>query len=374
MSTRDYYEVLGVKKDASAADMKKAYRRLAMKYHPDRNPDDKAAEDSFKEAKEAYEVLSDPKKKAMYDQYGHEGVKAGRAGGAGGAGFEDVFGDIFGDIFRGGRGGAKRAQRGADLRYDLEVTLEEAVQGKTLEIKLPTLAECKDCHGSGAKDGAKPGTCTDCGGVGQLRMQQGFFSIQQTCPTCHGSGEVITDPCRSCHGQGRVQEQRTLNINIPAGIDTGDRVRLSGEGEAGLNGAPSGDLYVQMKVKPHPLFSRDGNNLYCEMPISFVTAALGGELDVPTLDGRVKLKIPPETQSGKVFRLRGKGTPSVRGGSNGDLMCKVMVETPVNLNRQQKDLLSEFDKSLQGDGKNHDPLANSWLGKVKKFFEDISRS
>ncbi len=376
MAKRDYYEILGVSRNASKDEIKKAYRRLAMKYHPDRNQNNKEAEEKFKEAKEAYDVLSDEQKRAAYDQFGHAGVDPTAAaggpgpGGFGGANFSDVFGDIFGDIFGGGRSGGQRVNRGADLRYNLELTLEEAVSGTTVKIRVPTLVPCDSCGGSGARKGSRPVKCGTCGGHGQVRMQQGFFSIQQTCPSCQGRGEVISDPCPSCHGQGRVRDHKTLSAKIPAGVDTGDRIRLSGEGETGENGGPPGDLYIHINVKEHPIFVRDGNNLYCEVPVSFVTAALGGELDVPTLDGRVKLKIPPETQTGKLFRLRGKGVQSVRGGTVGDLFCKVVVETPVNLTSRQKDLLREFEASMS-NGEKHSPQAHSWLDKVKNFFEEM---
>ncbi|PKM46161.1 MAG: molecular chaperone DnaJ [Gammaproteobacteria bacterium HGW-Gammaproteobacteria-1] len=377
MSKRDYYEVLGVAKNATEAEIKKAFKRLAMKHHPDRNPDDKASEEKFKEAKEAYEILSDAQKRAAYDQFGHAGVDPGAGGGGGygpgGASFSDIFGDVFGDIF-GGAGGARggaRAYRGSDLRYNLDLSLEEAVMGTTVKIRVPTLVECDECGGSGAKKGTSPQTCPTCQGHGQVRMQQGFFSLQQACPRCHGSGKIISDPCGKCHGQGRIQEQKTLSVKVPAGVDEGDRIRLGGEGEAGLHGGPAGDLYVQIHVREHPIFTRDENNLACEVPISFVTAALGGELDVPTLGGRVKLKIPAETQSGKLFRLRGKGVKSVRGGEVGDLICRVVVETPVNLSGRQKELLQEFEASLNGTSTKHSPKATSWLDGVKKFFEDM---
>ena len=377
MSKRDYYEVLGVAHNASEADLKKAYRRLAMKFHPDRNPDDKSAEAKFKEAKEAYEILSDPQKRTAYDQFGHAGVDTSAAAGAGASGFRgsanfsDIFDDVFGDIFGGGRAGRSHVYRGADLRYDLDLSLEEAVQGTTVKVRIPTKVKCETCNGSGAKKGTNPVTCTTCGGQGQVRVQQGFFSIQQTCPRCKGAGKMITDPCPACRGQGRIQETKTLSVKIPAGVDTGDRIRLANEGEAGESGGPAGDLYVQIRVKPHPIFTREGSHLHCEMPISFVTAALGGELDVPTLSGRVKLKIPAETQTGKVFRLRGKGVQSVHGGSTGDLLCKVVVETPVGLGRKQKELLNEFEKTLQEGKEKHNPRTNSWLDGVKKFFEDL---
>ncbi len=377
MAKRDFYVVLGVQKTASEVEIKKAYRRAAQKYHPDRNPDNQEAEEKFKEAKEAYEVLSNPQKRAAYDQFGHAGVDPsagmGGGGGAGGAGFGDIFGDVFGDIFGAGRGGGggQRAYRGSDLRYNLDLSLEDAVRGTTVKIRVPTMVACKSCDGSGAKKGSSPVTCSTCGGHGQVRVTQGFFSLQQTCPQCHGNGKVIKDPCTSCHGQGRVKEHKTLSVKIPAGVDTGDRIRLANEGEAGENGGPPGDLYVQIKVQPHAIFSREDSDLYCEMPISFVTAALGGELDVPTLDGRVLLKIPAETQSGKVFRLRGKGVKSVHGGPVGDLLCKVVVETPVNLSRRQKELLEEFQQSMDDADVKHSPRSSNWFDGVKKFFDDM---
>ncbi|MDA7089263.1 molecular chaperone DnaJ [Pseudomonas sp. SA3-5] len=375
MAKRDYYEVLGVERGASEAELKKAYRRLAMKHHPDRNPDDKASEDMFKDANEAYEVLSDAGKRAAYDQYGHAGVdpQMGGGGGPGGANFSDIFGDVFSDFFggAGGRGGQRGgAQRGSDLRYTLELDLEEAVRGTSVNIRVPTLVNCKTCEGSGAKKGTSPVTCTTCGGIGQVRMQQGFFSVQQTCPRCHGGGKMITDPCGTCHGHGRVEEHKTLSVKVPPGVDTGDRIRLSGEGEAGAMGGPAGDLYVVVNVREHAIFQRDGKHLYCEVPISFADAALGGELEVPTLDGRVKLKIPEGTQTGKLFRLRGKGVAPVRGGGAGDLMCRVAVETPVSLDRRQRELLDEFRKTLQGDTR-HSPKASGWFEGVKRFFGDV---
>lgn len=375
MSKRDYYETLGVSRDANEADIKKAYRRLAMKYHPDRNADNAEAEEKFKEAKESYDVLSDAQKRAAYDQFGHAGVDpsaaAGGAGGFNSDAFSDVFGDVFGDIFGGGRGGGRqRAYRGADLRYNLEMSLEDAVFGTSVSIRVPTLASCNTCGGSGAKKGTAPTTCTTCGGVGQVRMQQGFFSVQQACPNCRGQGKVISEPCSACHGQGRIQEHKTLSVKVPAGVDTGDRIRLSGEGEAGENGGPSGDLFVHVQVKPHPIFKRDENDLLCEMPISIGTAALGGELEVPTLSGKLKLKVPSETQSGKMFRMRGKGVKPVRGGPAGDLLCRVAVETPVKLNSKQKELIREFEQSIQQDSKHHSPQSASWMDRVKRFFDD----
>ena len=373
MSKRDYYEILGVAKNASEAEVKKAFKRLAMKHHPDRNPDDKQAEENFKEAKEAYDILSDPQKRTAYDQFGHAGVEPGMGahGGAGGASFSDIFGDVFGDIFGGMHGGGTRTRRGSDLRYNLDLALEEAVKGTSVKIRVPTSVPCSECGGSGAKKGTTPKTCTTCNGIGQVRMQQGFFSLQQTCPKCRGTGQIIADPCHKCHGQGRVQEHKTLSVKVPAGVDTGDRIRLSGGGEAGEFGAPAGDLYVQINVREHPIFSRDENDLYCEVPISFVTATLGGELEVPTLDGRVKLKIPAETQSGRLFRVRGKGVRSVRGGMVGDLICRVSVETPVNLTSKQKEILRELEKSMSETGHKHKPKEHSWLDGVKKFFDDL---
>lgn len=380
MAKRDYYELLGLEKNASAEEIKKAYRRLAMKFHPDRNPDDKDAEQKFKDAKEAYEILSDDKKRAAYDQFGHAGVdpQAGMGGGAGfgagGASFSDIFGDVFGDIFgagRGGGGGGGRQSRGADLRYNLDLGLEEAVHGTTVKIRVPTLVSCSGCDGTGAKRGTSPVTCSTCGGHGQVRMQQGFFSLQQTCPRCRGTGKIVSNPCATCNGMGRVQEYKTLSVKIPAGVDTGDRIRLAGEGEAAEAGGMPGDLYVHVKVKPHEIFSREDNHLFCEVPISFGTAVIGGELDVPTLDGRVKLRIPAETQSGKVFRLRGKGVKSVHGGETGDLLCRVVVETPVNLSRKQKDALAQFEEAMKEGGEKHSPRSSSWFDGVKKFFEDM---
>ncbi|MBK8163020.1 MAG: molecular chaperone DnaJ [Gammaproteobacteria bacterium] len=374
MAKQDYYELLGVARNASEAELKKAYRRLAMKHHPDRNPDDKDSEEKFKEAKEAYDVLSDARKRAAYDQFGHAGVDAAAGAGAHGgyrsANFSDIFDDVFGDIF-GARAGRGSVQRGSDLRYDLELSLEDAVRGTTVKVRVPTHVACKTCEGSGAKKGTSPVTCTTCGGQGQVRMQQGFFSIQQTCPRCRGLGKIISEPCTDCHGHGRVKETKTLSVKIPAGVDTDDRIRLAGEGEAGEHGGPAGDLYVLIRVKTHPIFVREGTDLHCEMPISFVTAALGGDLDVPTLDGRVTLKVPAETQTGKLFRLRGKGVRSVQGGAVGDLMCRVVVETPVNLSEQQKDQLRDFERALQEKNESHSPRARSWLDGVKKFFEDL---
>src|SRR6185503_18452937 len=374
MAKRDYDEVLGVNKDASDEDIKKAYRKLAMKWHPDRNPDNPKAEERFKEAKEAYEILTDGQKRPLYDQFGHAGVdpSAAAAGGAGaGAGFgnfADAFGDIFSDIFGGGRG-RSNVYRGADLRYNLEVSLEDAARGTETRIRIPAMEECATCKGSGAKPGTSPTSCPTCHGHGQVRMQQGFFSIQQTCPRCHGTGKIVSSPCQTCGGAGRVKQHKTLAVKIPAGVDEGDRIRLSGEGEAGMNGGPSGDLYVVIHLKPHTVFTRDHNDLHCEMPISITAAALGGDIEIPTLDGYAKIKVPTETQSGKVFRLRGKGIKGVRSNSHGDLLCHVVVETPVNLTSRQKELLEEFESINSTDSGHHNPRAKSWMDKVKEFFE-----
>jgi molecular chaperone DnaJ len=377
MAKRDYYEILGVSKSASADEIKKAYRRLAMKHHPDRNKDDSDAETRFKEAKEAYEVLKDEDKRSAYDQFGHEGLQ-GRArgpGGFGAEGFGDIFGDVFGDIFGGGGrrgGGGPQVFRGADLGYELKLDLEKAVAGDNVKIDVPTQVSCDTCKGSGAKKGSQPVKCSTCGGVGQVRMQQGFFSIQQTCPSCKGAGTTIADPCSDCHGRGRVRKTRTLSVKVPAGVDDGDRIRLSGEGEVGRNGGPSGDLYVEIRVNPHKIFERDASNLSCEVPVSIATATLGGEVELPTLDGNVALKIPAGTQSGKVFRLRGKGVRTVRDVRQGDLFAQVAVETPVNLTAEQKELLEKFDASVQSGGERHSPRAGGWLDTVKRFFDRIS--
>ena len=376
MSKRDYYEVLGVSQSASEKEVKKAYKKLAMKYHPDRTAGDKAKEETFKEVKEAYEVLNDDQKRAAYDQYGHAAFEQGGHGGfggGGGGGFGQDFGDIFGDIFGGGGGGRgrQRQQRGSDLRYNVDLSLEDAVKGKSLEIKVPTYVNCEPCDGSGAKPGTSAKTCSTCHGHGQVQMRQGLFAVQQTCPTCGGSGKVITDKCSSCYGEGRVKKTKTLSVKIPAGVDTGDRIRLSGEGEAGENGAPAGDLYVQVNVREHEIFVRDENHLYCEVPISFIAAALGGEIEVPTLGGKVKLKVPKETQTGKMFRLRGKGVKSVRSSTTGDLMCKVVIETPVNLSGDQADLLRQLEEKMASSTKKHSPKETGFFDGVKKFFDDL---
>ncbi len=369
MAKRDFYEVLGLNRDASDEDLKKSYRKLAMKHHPDRNPDNPKSEGQFKEAKEAYEILSDPAKRAAYDQYGHAGVDASAAAGAGGmGGFADAFGDIFGDIFGGGRG-RSNVYRGADLRYNLEIGLEDAARGTETKIRIPTLDECETCKGSGAKPGTQPVKCTTCDGHGQVRMQQGVFSIQQTCPKCHGSGKIVQTPCATCRGAGRLKQHKTLSVKIPSGVDEGDRIRLSGEGEVGVNGGPAGDLYVVINLKAHAVFQRDHNDLHCEMPISFTIAALGGEIKIPTLEGYAKIKIPPETQSGKVFRLRGKGIKGVRSSAHGDLNCHVVIETPVNLTTRQRELLNELESINAKDSGKHNPRAKSWMDKVREFFE-----
>lgn len=376
MAKRDYYEVLGVSKSASDDELKKAYRKLAMKYHPDRNAGDTQAEERFKEVKEAYETLSDPQKRGAYDRFGHAGVDPSMGGGPGGmggmGGFSDAFGDIFGEIFgagrRGGGGGGPQVYRGSDLKYNMEITLEQAAAGFDTEIRVPSWDDCDTCHGSGAKPGTKPVTCRTCGGVGAVRMQQGFFSVQQTCPTCHGSGKEIADPCPSCHGEGRIRRNKTLQVKIPAGIDDGMRIRSAGNGEPGVNGGPPGDLYVEIHIKTHKIFQRDGDDLHCELTIPFTTAALGGDLQVPTLGGKAEITIPEGTQSGKTFRLRGKGIRGVRGSYPGDLYCHVAVETPVRLNEEQKAILRQFEASLKDGGERHSPQSKSWTDRVKEFF------
>ncbi len=369
MAKRDYYEVLGVNRVAPEEDLKKAYRRLAMKWHPDRNPDNPKAEEHFKEAKEAYEVLCEPQKRAAYDQFGHAGVNPQAGGGGPGAGFGDIFSDIFGEIFGGARGGRSTVFRGADLRYNLELSLEQAAHGFETRIRIPSATACEACKGSGAKPGTQASSCPTCRGAGQVRVSQGPFSIAQTCPRCHGSGSVIPNPCGSCAGTGRVKLQKTLSVKIPPGVDEGDRVRLSGEGEPGVNGGPPGDLYVQVHIKAHPVFQRDHDDLHCEMPVSITTAALGGEISIPTLDGSAKIRVPAETQTGKTFRLKGKGIKGVRSHEPGDLFCHVVVETPVSLTERQRQLLREFDSITEQDSARHNPRAKGWLDKVKEFFE-----
>jgi len=376
MAKRDFYEVLGVAKSASADEVKKAYRKLAMKYHPDRNSG-ADAEEKFKEASAAYEVLSDEDKRAAYDRHGHAGVDPNMGGGAGGFGggnFADIFGDVFGDIFGGGGGGrgGQRSNRGSDMQYTVELELEEAVRGKKIQIKVPTRVTCEVCNGSGAKPGTSASTCRTCAGQGQVRVQQGFFTMAQTCPTCRGRGKTINDPCNACHGQGRTEQMRQQEVTIPPGVDSGIRLRITGQGEAGPNGGPAGDLYISIVVKEHKLFKRDGIDLFCEVPIPFVTAALGGELEVPTLLGnRVRLKIPEGTQTGKMFSVRGKGVASVHGGGPGDMMCRVNVETPVSLSKRQKELLKEFQNDIEGEShRKHSPKVSSWFESVKSIFGD----
>jgi molecular chaperone DnaJ len=375
---RDYYEVLGVAKSASEDDLKKAFRRLAMKFHPDRNPDDASAQDKFKEAKEAYEVLSDTSKRQAYDRFGHRAFEGGMGGASGPdmGGFSDLgdmLGDMFGDIFGGGRrGGGGAARRGSDLRFMLDLDLDEAVNGVEKQIRVPRLVGCHHCNSSGSSDG-KVDTCKSCAGHGRVRIQNGIFSMQQTCPTCQGAGKTIKNPCKHCDGQGRVREEKKLNVKIPAGVDTGDRIRLTGEGEAGPGGAASGDLYVEVQLKEHAIFKRDGDDLYCEIPLRMSTAALGGELKVPTLGGSAALKIPAGTQTNKVFKLRGKGVRSVRSDNTGDLLCRVVVETPVQLSGRQKELLEEFNATFETEeGSSSSPQAKSWFDSVKTFFEKMT--
>jgi molecular chaperone DnaJ len=377
MAKRDFYEVLGVPKNASDDEIKKAYRKLAMKYHPDRNQGETAAaaEEKFKEAKEAYEVLSDAQKRAAYDQHGHAGVDPNMRGGGAGAegfgGFSEAFGDIFGDIFGGGRGrqgGGRQMFRGSDLSYAMEVSLEEAASGKETQIKIPSWDECGTCHGSGAKPGTSPKTCSTCNGQGVVQMRQGFFSVQQTCPHCRGTGKIIPDPCTTCGGQGKIKQQKTLEIKIPAGIDDGQRIRSTGNGEPGQNGGPPGDLYIEIRLRKHDIFERDGDDLHCQVPVSMTTAALGGEIDVPTLGGKATIDIPEGTQTGKTFRLRGKGVKGVRSTYPGDLYCHIAVETPVKLTEHQRKLLKELDESFKKNGHKHSPNDQGWFEKAKNFF------
>jgi molecular chaperone DnaJ len=373
---RDYYEILGVPKNASDEDIKKAYRKLAMKHHPDRNQGDaaKTAEEKFKEAKEAYEMLSDAQKRAAYDQYGHAGVDPNMRGGPGdgfSGGFAEAFGDIFGDMFGQSRGrgaGGRQVYRGSDLSYAMEITLEEAAKGKDAQIRIPSWDNCGTCHGSGAKPGTQVKTCATCHGSGSVQMRQGFFSVQQTCPHCHGSGKIIPEPCTTCHGQGRIKRQKTLEVKIPAGIDDGMRIRSAGNGEPGTNGGPAGDLYIEIRLRKHDIFERDGDDLHCSVPISMVTAALGGEIEVPTLQGKAAIDIPEGTQTGKQFRLRGKGIKGIRSSYPGDLYCHITVETPVKLTEHQRKLLRELDESLRKGGAKHSPSEDSWTDRLKSFF------
>ncbi|HQC97511.1 MAG TPA: molecular chaperone DnaJ [Aquabacterium sp.] len=377
MAKRDYYDILGVPKNATEDDIKKAYRKLAMKHHPDRNQGDgaKTAEEKFKEAKEAYEMLSDPQKKAAYDQYGHAGVDPNAGGGAGGAGmggFAEAFGDIFGDIFNGGRrggGGGQQIYRGSDLSYAMEITLEEAANGKDAQIRIPSWDTCETCKGSGAKPGTSAKTCGTCNGSGTVHMRQGFFSIQQTCPHCHGSGKIIPEPCTSCNGAGKIKRQKTLEVKIPAGINEGMRIRSAGNGEPGTNGGPAGDLYIEIRIKEHDIFERDGDDLHCTVPVSFTTVALGGSIEVPTLAGKAEIELPEGTQHGKTFRLRGKGIKGLRSSYPGDLYAHVSVETPVKLTEHQRKLLKELDESLKKGGEKHSPNAKSWTDRVKDLFK-----
>ncbi|VFP77671.1 molecular chaperone DnaJ [Buchnera aphidicola] len=379
MTQQDYYTILKVSNTASEREIKQAYKRLAIKYHPDRNQGNKTAEEQFKKIKQAYEVLSDKKKRTAYDQYGHSAFEQNGNNGDFHSSFttstsdlNDIFGDVFGDIF--GNNRKKNTEKGSDLQYNINLTLEEAVQGTTKEIKIPTLSTCHSCSGKGTAHGKKSQTCTYCHGHGQIHMRKGFFSVQQTCPTCHGKGTVIKNPCKICYGQGRIKVSKKLSIKIPSGVDTNDRIRLNNEGESGQYGAQSGDLYIQINVKKHPIFTREDNHLHCEVPINFVTASLGGEIEVPTLQGRLKLKIPSETQSGKLLRIRGKGVKSVRKRYPGDLLCKIIVETPVNLNRSQKNLLHQLGKSF-GDfkGENNSPKSKRFFDSVKRFFENLTQ-
>jgi molecular chaperone DnaJ len=374
MAKRDFYEILGLPKNASDEDIKKSYRKMAMKFHPDRNQGEaaKEAEVKFKEAKEAYEMLSDPQKRAAYDQHGHAGVDPNMRGpgGEGMGGFAEAFGDIFGEMFgqqQRGRGG-RQVFRGGDLSYGMEVTLEEAAKGKEAQIRIPTHENCEVCSGTGAKPGTQAKTCGTCGGAGAVQVRQGFFSVQQTCPSCRGMGKTISDPCTPCAGQGKIKKQKTLEVKIPAGIDGGMRIRSAGNGEPGTNGGPPGDLYIEIRQKKHDIFERDGDDLHCTVPINIVTAALGGEIDVPTLDGKAAIDLPEGTQNGKQFRLRGKGIKGVRASYPGDLYCHITVETPVKLTEPQRKLLKELDESFKKGGNKHSPTGDSWTDKLKGLF------
>ena len=380
MAKRDYYDILGVPRNAEEEDIKKAYRKLAMKHHPDRNQGDKAkaSEEKFKEAKEAYEMLTDPQKRAAYDQHGHAGVDpnlGGRGAGAEGfGGFAEAFGDIFGDIFAGGAGGRRGAggqqvYRGNDLSYAMEISLEEAARGKDTQIRIPSWDACETCHGSGAKPGTTPKTCGTCNGSGTVHLRQGFFSVQQTCPTCHGSGKIISDPCSACSGAGKIKKQKTLEVKIPAGINEGMRIRSAGNGEPGSNGGPSGDLYIEIRVKPHDIFERDGDDLHCTVPVGLITVALGGSIEVPTLGGNAEIELPEGTQHGKTFRLRGKGIKGIRSSYPGDLYAHIAVETPVKITEHQRKLLKELDESFRKGGERHSPNEKSWADRVKDLFK-----
>jgi molecular chaperone DnaJ len=380
MAKRDYYDVLGVAKNASEDDIKKAYRKLAMKHHPDRNQGDdaKKSEEKFKEAKEAYEMLSDANKRAAYDQYGHAGVDPNAGGGFRGAGpegfggFADAFSDIFGDIFSqsgGRRGGGQQVYRGADLSYAMEITLEEASRGKESQIRIPSWDSCDTCSGSGAKPGTAAKACPSCNGAGTVHLRQGFFSIQQTCPHCHGSGKIIPQPCAACNGTGKVKRQKTLQVKIPAGINEGMRIRSAGNGEPGTNGGPPGDLYIEIRIKQHQIFERDGDDLHCKVPVPLTLAALGGAIEVPTLAGKAEIELPEGTQHGKTFRLRGKGIKGIRASYPGDLYCHITVETPIKLTEHQRKLLQELDESLKKGGEKHSPDSKGWANRVKDFFK-----
>ncbi len=376
MSKRDYYEVLGISRNASPEEVKKAYRRKARELHPDRNHDNPDAEAQFKEVNEAYEVLKDAEKKAAYDRFGHaafDGGMGGRGGFGGGHGdfssaFSDVFDDLFGDFMGGRGGGRQRATRGSDLRYNLRITLEEAFTSVQKTINVPTAVSCEECDGSGAQSGADPQTCPTCSGMGKVRAQQGFFTVERSCPTCSGLGQIIKNPCKACGGAGRVEKTRSLSVNIPAGVETGTKIRLAGEGEAGLRGGPPGDLYIFVEVREHPLFQREGSHLFCRVPVSMISAALGGDIEVPTIDGgRTRVKIPAGSQSGRQMRLRGKGLPALRGGAHGDMFIELAVETPVNLTARQKELLKEFDKLAE----DNNPQSSTFFSKVKSFWDSM---
>lgn len=376
---QDFYETLGVDRGATDADLKSAYRKLAMKYHPDRNPDDAEAEQKFKEVSAAYEVLKDGDARAAYNRMGHDAFtqRQNAGGGPGGGGFDfnftssfsDIFDEVFGEMGRRG-GGGRHAQRGADLRYNMEISLEDAYSGKKAEIRVPTLAACESCQGSGAEDGSEPTSCPTCNGAGRVRASQGFFTVERTCPNCQGQGQVISDPCRACSGQGRVRRERTLQVNIPPGVDDGTRIRLSGEGEAGMRGAPAGDLYIFLGVRPHKIFERDGPDIYCRAPIPMTTAALGGQIECPTVDGsRTRITIPMGAQTGRRFRLRGKGMTILNQRGRGDMYVEAHIETPVNLTKRQEDLLREFE--AQSEGRNNNPEADGFFAKVKEFWDDL---
>jgi molecular chaperone DnaJ len=380
MAKRDFYDVLGVARGASAEDLKKAYRQKAKELHPDRNSDNPNAEAQFKEVNEAYDILKDENKKAAYDRYGHAAFEGGMGGGGGArpgqgdfaSAFSDVFEDLFGDFMggRGGGGGRSRAQRGSDLRYNLRVSLEEAFRGAQKTINVPTSVACDTCRGTGAEGGSEPVTCPTCSGVGKVRAQQGFFTVERTCPTCSGAGQIVKNPCRACGGAGRIERERALSVNIPAGVETGTRIRLAGEGEAGMRGGPTGDLYIFIEVKEHAIFQRDGVHLFCRVPVSMTTAALGGEVEVPSIDGgKARVKVPPGSQTGKQMRLRAKGMPALRGGGTGDMLIELAVETPVNLTARQRDLLREFEKLSE----ENNPEGTTFFSKVKGFWDGMGR-